>query len=168
MTTDKDELDARIIIDMVDGDSDKWREIRDYIQRIRAESADQARKEAAERVASAWRVYEEDITLRILREAILGDSVAVSTDSEKLSIAVKALEDIDNAGNGSHCSIIARDALKEIQEHETPCPNCPYHIPAGHTVCTKCGAIIGEIQQHDLPDFARFENRSNTTTDVDK
>ena len=55
----------------------------------------------------------------------------------KLSIAVKALEEIDNAGNGSHCSIIARDALKEIQ-------------------------------QHDLPDFARFENRSNTTTDVDK
>ena len=27
---------------------------------------------------------------------------------------------------------------------------------------------LKEIQQHDLPDFARFENRSNTTTDVDK
>ena len=27
---------------------------------------------------------------------------------------------------------------------------------------------LKEIQQHDLPDFARFENRSNITTDVDK
>ena len=33
----------------------------------------------------------------------------------QLAIAVKALEEIDNTGNGSHCSIIARDTLKEIQ-----------------------------------------------------
>ena len=31
---DKDEEDAKIIIDMVHGDAEKWREVRDYIQHI--------------------------------------------------------------------------------------------------------------------------------------
>ena len=93
---------------------------------IRAESAEQARKEAAERVASAWREHGEDITLRMLRESILGDSARVSTEGEKLAIAVKALEEIKQirkAGPAfeSHFSKlqdigrITNDALKEIQ-----------------------------------------------------
>ena len=80
----------------------------------------------------------------------------MTTDKDGHEITSEDVEELENK------LAIAVKAL------ETPCPNCPYHIPAGHTVCTKCGAIIGEIQQHDLPDFARFENRSNTTTDVDK
>ncbi len=76
--------------------------IADIINKHATDSAEQARKEAAERVASAWREHREDITLRILREAILGDSVIKEnsiTDhipdiGKKLAIAVKALEKI--------------------------------------------------------------------------
>ena len=107
MITDKDELDAKIIIDMVGGNLDQWREIRDYIQRISTESAEQARKES----------------------------------DEKLAIAVKALEE---------ASIIL---AKTDGDYDTLC---------------LIRQALKEIQQHDLPDFARFENRSNTTTDVDK
>ena len=105
---------------------DRAHYLADKIARIRQESADQARKEAAERVACAWREHGEDITLRMLRESILGDSATVSTDSEKLAIAVKALEEIKQirkAGPAfeSHFSKlqdigrITNDALKEIQ-----------------------------------------------------
>ena len=53
-------------------------------------------------MASAWREHREDITLRILREAILGDSVIkensitdhIPNAGKKLDIAVKALEEI--------------------------------------------------------------------------
>ena len=113
---------------------DRAHYLADKIARIRQESADQARKEAAERVACAWREHGEDITLRMLRESILGDSAPVSTDSEKLAIAVKALEEINTLGTYSMFfgrtttgeridsttiiniyGIKARDALKEIQ-----------------------------------------------------
>lgn len=100
--------------------------IADIINKHATESANQERKEAAERVASAWREHGEDITLRILQESILGDSVAVSTDSEKLAIAVKALEEIESKHIPSNvfesqysrlqeACTKARDALKEIQ-----------------------------------------------------
>ena len=95
---------------------------------IRAESAEQARKEAAERVASAWREHGEDITLRILQESILGDSVIkenLITDhipdiGKKLAIAVKALEEasiILSKTDGDYDALCAiRQALKEIQK----------------------------------------------------
>lgn len=92
---------------------------------IRAESADQARKEAAERVAYAWREHGEDITLRIIHAAILSTvnesfTVApVSNDAEKLAIAVKALESASISlalydGDYGTLSLV-RQALKEIQ-----------------------------------------------------
>ena len=92
---------------------------------IRAESAEQARKEAAERVAYAWREHGEDITLRIIHDAILStvnESFTVAhvyTDSEKLAIAVKALESASiglavRDGDYETLSLI-RQALKEIQ-----------------------------------------------------
>ncbi len=104
---------------------------------IRAESAEQTRKEAAERVAYAWREHGEDITLRIIHDAILSTvnesfTVApVSTDAEKLSIAVNALERIRDKNDkllkvSKHhfcdykdCAMsnyqISINALKEIQ-----------------------------------------------------
>ena len=120
MITDKDREDAENIAGLyAPYDCDEM--AAGYVSTIRAESANQARKEAADRVVSAWREHGEDITLRILREAILGDSVIKEnsiTDhipdiGKKLAIAVKALnavlEDVDDmyaqVGN----------ALKEIQ-----------------------------------------------------
>jgi hypothetical protein len=61
-----------------------------------------------------------------LRAAIIGDSVTVSTDSEKLAIAVKALEYVVSKGMPSNvfesqysrlqdACTTAGDALKEIQ-----------------------------------------------------
>jgi hypothetical protein len=91
-----------------------------FISRIRRESADQARKEAAERVACAWREHGEGITLRTIRDAILDDSATDHIhDSEKLAIAVKALEKINErhsfADIVDDSYIISRDALREIQ-----------------------------------------------------
>ena len=75
--------------------------------------ADHARKEAAERVRKVMNVSEGGSdTIDKICAAILGDSAAVSTDYDKLAIAVKALEkirDVDIQHNK-----IARDALKEI------------------------------------------------------
>ena len=131
MITDKDREDAENIAGLyAPYDCDEM--AAGYVSTIRAESADQARKEASERVASAWREHGEDITLRIIHEAILSTvnesfTVApVSTDAEKLAIAVKALEEIKQirkAGPAfeSHFSKlqdigrITNDALKEIQ-----------------------------------------------------
>lgn len=110
-------------------------EIACHISSIRAESAEQARKEAAERVRKVMNVSEGGSdTIDKICAAILGDSAAVSTDSEKLAIAVKALEEIKTLGTHSTLSgrtttgeridsttiintygIKARDALKEIQ-----------------------------------------------------
>ena len=100
---------------------------RDCVEKwnTRAESAEQAREEAAERVAYAWREHGENITLRIIHDAILSTvnesfTVApVSTDAEKLSIAVKALESASiglavRDGDYETLSLI-RQALKEIQ-----------------------------------------------------
>jgi CRISPR/Cas system CSM-associated protein Csm2 small subunit len=98
-----------------------------FISRIRRESADQARKEAAERVACAWREHGEGITLRTIRDAILDDSATDHIhDSEKLAVAVKALEyvvskSLPSSAFESHYSRLqdacakASDALKEIQ-----------------------------------------------------
>ena len=125
MITDKDREDAENIAGLyAPYDCDEM--AAGYVSTIRAESAEQARKEAAERVASTWREYGEDITLRILMESILGDSATVSTDSERLAIAVKALEEIKQVRKSgpafeSHFSKlqdigrITNDALKEIQ-----------------------------------------------------
>ena len=56
------------------------------------ESADHARKEAAERVRKVMNVSEGGSdTIDKICAAILGDSAAVSPDSDKLAIAVKAL-----------------------------------------------------------------------------
>lgn len=110
-----------------------------------AESADQARKEAAERVARAWREHGEGITLRTIRTAILDDSTAdhihdtgekhhpeITNDYVKkleddLAIAVKALEEIKKIGKAGpafethfsklqYIGAVTNDALKEIQE----------------------------------------------------
>lgn len=98
-------------------------------------SAEQARKEAAERAVAfvdnnLMGFADCDVgLLRDLRAAILGDSETVSTDTEKLAIAVKALEVIrDNALNPAHTMTtlgleqvtdanraISDRALKEIQ-----------------------------------------------------
>lgn len=98
-------------------------------------SAEQARKEAAERAVAfvdnnIMGFADCDVgLLRDLRAAILGDSETVSTDTEKLAIAVKALEVIrDNALNPAHTMTtlgleqvtdanraISDRALKEIQ-----------------------------------------------------
>ena len=129
MTTDKDTKDAQFI--RMNGLESGARRI----SNIRAESADQARKEAVERVAYAWREHGEDITLRIIRDAILSTvnesfTVApVSTDAEKLAVAVKALEVIrDNTLNPAYTMTklgleettdanhaLSTKALKEIQ-----------------------------------------------------
>ena len=100
-------------------------EFKDIAFNIWKESADQARKDAAERVAYAWREHGEDITLRIIRDAILSTvnesfTVApVPTDAEKLDIAVKALESASiglavRDGDYETLSLV-RHALKEIQ-----------------------------------------------------
>ena len=97
--------------------------IADIINKHATESAEQARKEAAERVASAWREHGEDITLRTLRTAILDDSTAapVPDIGKKLAIAVNALKDIGDKhglepGAAADCCNIAANALKEIQK----------------------------------------------------
>ena len=92
MITDKDIAEAEIIVNAVKA----GRSVKDIafrVSKIRAESAEQARKEAVERATCAWREHGEDITLRILRDAILSTvnesfTVApVSTDAEKLALA---------------------------------------------------------------------------------
>ena len=97
--------------------------IADIINKHATESAEQARKESAERAACAWREHGEDITLRILRESILSTvnesfTVApVSTDAEKLDIAVKALKIIQATCHDglsiTYCE--CNNALKKIQ-----------------------------------------------------
>lgn len=95
------------------------------IEENRRIGADQARKEAAERAACVWLEHGEDITLRIIHDAILSTvnesfTVAhVSTDAEKLAIAVKALESASIGlalydGDYGTLSLV-RQALKEIQ-----------------------------------------------------
>lgn len=125
-----------------DGDPDVVFEIETHdaflmIDNARAESADQARKEAAERVSSAWlttECWKDDLTLAVVRMAILGDSVikeSLITDhipdiGKKLAIAVKALEYVVSKSMPSNvfesqysrlqdACTTARDALKEIQ-----------------------------------------------------
>lgn len=94
-------------------------------------SAEQARKEAAERAVAflkkEWYWFNDDTCYADeLREAILGDSVAVSTDTEKLAIAVKALialygwikAEVENFGATCPDDFIidmVEIALKEIQ-----------------------------------------------------
>jgi len=94
-----------------------------------AESADQARKEAADRAVEWFKTVfcvPESARTKGLRAAIIGDSVTVSTDSEKLAIAVKALEYVVSKGMPSNvfesqysrlqdACTTAGDALKEIQ-----------------------------------------------------
>ena len=96
---------------------------------IRAESAEQARKEAADRAVEWFKTVfcvPESARTKGLRAAIIGDSVTVSTDSEKLAIAVKALEYVVSKGMPSNvfesqysrlqdACTTAGDALKEIQ-----------------------------------------------------
>ena len=107
-----------------------------YVSRIHAESAEQERKEAAERAVKFVDQFDEDAqdgdfwTSADLQNVILNSSVKEGkTDSEKLSIAVKALEVIrDNALNPAHTMTkfgleqvtdanraISDRALKEIQ-----------------------------------------------------
>jgi len=142
MITDKDREDAENIAGLyAPYDCDEM--AAGYVSTIRAESADQARKEAAERAAEWFKTVfcvPENAKTKGLRAAILGDSATVSTDSEKLAIAVKALEwalkyigdgVLPDEGTPEHdCGYIkapdegycefcenywnARDALKEI------------------------------------------------------
>lgn len=130
MITDKDRED---LIEDIRAYNDGWMleegkdrdRLIEFENVIRTESADQARKEAADRVVSAWREHGEDITLRTLRSAIIGESATdhivdankkddhIPDIGKKLAIAVKALEEIRD-GDLQH-NKIACDALKEIQ-----------------------------------------------------
>lgn len=104
--TDKDELESKIIIDMVGGNSEQWREIRDVIAHIRAESADQARKEAAERAVRFFDDFRICVppnkynmpqeTLDQLRATIIGDSVIKEnlTTDHKYDCAAYATEEL--------------------------------------------------------------------------
>jgi hypothetical protein len=96
------------------------------IPEIILRSSEQARKEAADRAevwlvkaSYRWPILGSDIAS--IRRAIIGTSTPVSTDSEKLAIAVKALEEILyrhglEAGVAADCCHIANTALKEIQK----------------------------------------------------
>lgn len=83
----------------------------------------------------------------------------------KLDIAVKALEDENYELNvlWQELKDTPGSRIKELGERV---------YERNRRVSEIIGTIerdaLKEIQQHDLPDFARFENRSNTTTDVDK
>lgn len=121
MITDKDIAEAEIIVNAVKAER-SVKDIAFRVSKVRTESAEQARKEAAERVASAWREHGEDITLRTLRDAILSTvnesfTVApVSTVAEKLAIAIEALK-IIQATCHDGLSITYREcnnALKKI------------------------------------------------------
>lgn len=157
MTTDKDREEAKAYLEKLfsgktgtgswHGIKDKWSESEliemqaERDSRIRAESADQARKEAAERVVAfirtlnsesmdLWSEYEDNG----LRTAILGDSVVkenlitdhIPDTGKKLAIAVKALEEIKKIGKAGpafethfsklqYIGAVTNDALKEIQ-----------------------------------------------------
>lgn len=98
MITDKDISEARIIIDMVGGNSIQWREVRDIISRIRTESAEQARKEAAERAVGFVDQFDEDSqdgdfwTSADLRAAILGETVKEGkTSPDAFDMALRVL-----------------------------------------------------------------------------
>jgi hypothetical protein len=130
MITDKDMKEAKAIIKAERDDKGFTVEsIAALFARIRVESAEQARKEAAGKVGElasiafnanmrtpeGYKKMVADFT------AILGDSTTVSTDSEKLAIAAKVLEEILyrhglEAGVAADCCHIANTALKEIQE----------------------------------------------------
>ena len=136
MITNKDRENAVSMtkIWIRDSEGNQLEDIAGIIARIRAESAEQARKEAADRAVS-WvnanlRDKHEPIMSKKLEEdelraAILGDSAPVSTDSEKLAIAVKALEEINHKRDDQpDCNLsvdyldawdISDRALKEIQ-----------------------------------------------------
>ena len=103
---------------------------RDYqlMKDVWLESAEQVRKEAAERVRKVMNVSEGGSdTIDKICAAILSTPTPVSTDSEKLAIAVKALEyvicqdvnptttELSPTTRIRLCSTKARDALKEIQ-----------------------------------------------------
>lgn len=64
---------------------------------------------------------------------------------------------------------ITSEDVEELESKLSVAKNALEKI-AGRGMTGGCIArkALKEIQQHDLPDFARFENRSNTTTDVDK
>jgi hypothetical protein len=99
MITDKDMKEAKAIIKAERDDKGFTVEsIAALFARIRVESAEQARKEAADRYCEKCGKCEyepEGISICVLRAAILGDSFVrenLTTDSEKLAIALKALE----------------------------------------------------------------------------
>lgn len=124
MITNKDREDAVSMtrIWIRDSEGNQLEELAGIISRIRSKLADQARKEAAERVSRAWREHGEDITLRTIRTAILDDSTTdrIHDSGEKLAIAAKALEKINErhsfADIVDDSYIISHDALKEIQK----------------------------------------------------
>ena len=106
--------------------------IADIINKHATESAEQARKEAAER-AVEWIMKRivpgvfADILVQDLRFSILTDTETnkkadhIPDISEKLAIAVKALKDIGDKhglepGAAADCCNIAANALKEIQK----------------------------------------------------
>jgi hypothetical protein len=145
MITDKDISEARIIIDMVGGNSIQWREVRDIISRIRAESAEQARKEAADRLCDSCHGKEDGMCGECPDRAVILNSPVKEgkTDAEKLAIAVKALEEASISlakTDGDYDTLcVIRSALRNVGNID--------QLPT-------------ECNNFDLPDFAR--------TDVDK
>ena len=129
MITDKDMEDAESVYHtsmQVYAGSIEDSALCEMVSRIRSESTDQARKDAADRAVKFVDQFDEDAqdgdfwTSADLRNVILNSTVNEGkTDSEKLAIAVKALEEasiILSKTDGDYdalCTI--RQALKEIQ-----------------------------------------------------
>jgi ribosomal protein S2 len=124
MITDKDIAEAEIIVNAIKA----GRSVKDIafrVSEVRTESAEQARKEAAENgiIFMQERLVPgvfTDIMLDEMRAAILGENVKEGkTDAEKLAIAVKALESasisIAKTDGDYDALCVVRDALKEIQ-----------------------------------------------------
>jgi hypothetical protein len=136
MITEKDREEAVAIVNLAVkvaqpfGAEPELESLCEELARIRAESAEQARKEAADRVRKEFGAQEGGSnTIDRVCVAILGDSVikeSLITDhipdiGKKLAIAVKALEEILyrhglEAGVAADCCHIANTALKEIQK----------------------------------------------------
>lgn len=92
-----------------------------YVDKRRAESAEQARKEAADRFCASCHGKEDGMCGECPDRAVILNSPVKEgkTDAEKLAIAVKALEhasiSIAKTDGDYDALCVVRDALKEIQ-----------------------------------------------------
>ena len=123
MITEKDNEESEIIYNLcvqIEAGLLVYDDLPKMVSRIRAESAEQARKEAAGRAACAWREHGEDITLRILLDAIISTvnesfTVApVSTDAEKLDIA-----ELEKPADEDARSLVDKWVIEHLNKYES-------------------------------------------------